>query len=168
MADIDPELLEGFLEESKKITVELLEILENLEGSPENVAELANFGNQVDRIMGGAKSIAIMVPNNHALHLIADYSELCKIVGYKGSQIKNNEQFFEIVVALLLDATETLEILLNGIDKPISTLKSIFTHTFVERLKWVSHQFGEGFSQTVDSQKLGQDEIDKLMSKLGL
>ena len=167
MADIDPELLEGFLEESRKLTQNLLQILEDLEGSPEKVSDLANYGNQVDRVMGGAKSLAIMVPVTHALHMISDYAELCKIVGYKGSQIRNNEQFFNIVVALLLDATETLVLLLDRIHEPTEALRKTFSDTFVERLKWVSHQFGDGYAQTVQSQKLGQDEIDKLMSKLG-
>lgn len=167
MADIDPELLEGFLHEARMISKELLEILESLDGAPEKVTDLANFGNQVDRIMGGAKSLAIMVPPTNSLHMIADYAELCKIVSYKGSQIRNNEQFFNIVIALLLDATETLYLLLERVDQPISMLRQSISNTFIERLKWVSHQFGEDFAQTVQSQKLDQAEIDKLMSKLG-
>lgn len=170
MADIDPELLNGFLHEARQLTKQLLDILDELEDSPERVGDLANYGNLVDRVMGGAKSLAIMVPDTHALHVISDYSELCKIVGYKGSQILNNDRFFNIVVALLLDATETLSLLLERVDQPVSMLRQSFSDTFIERLKWVSHQFGDGFSQTVqskDNQKMTQNEIDKLMSKLG-
>ena len=104
--------------------------------------------------------------------MISDYAALCKAVGYKASQITDNEQFFDICVALLLDATETLEVLLERIHEPIMDLKKSITQAFVERLRWASEQFTEGYSMSVDTgaagNKMKQSEIDDLLKKLGL
>ncbi len=92
---IDKEIVEDFVSESKSLIEELVDLLESIEGDFSQVKKLADYGNNVDRIMGGAKSLALMADADHALHMIADYSDLCKAVGYKASQIKDNEQFFE-------------------------------------------------------------------------
>jgi hypothetical protein len=126
--------------------------------------------------MGGAKSLALMAPPEHAIHLIADYSALCKAVGYKASQITDNEKFYDICVAILLDATETLQVLLDKIYEDIPQLKEEIPEAFLERLRWVSQQFNESYSMSVglgkadkqDEAKMKQSEIDDLLKKLGL
>ena len=152
---------------------DLIELLENIEGDFSQVQKLADYGNNVDRIMGGAKSLALMVSEDHALHMISDYAALCKAVGYKASQIQNNEKFFDIAVALLLDATETLNLLLDNINLPASVLRQNIPAAFIDRLRWVSNQFNESFSASVDTgaagkKKMVQTEIDDLLKKLGL
>lgn len=171
---IDKEIVEDFVSESKTLIEELIELLENIEGDPTQVKKLADYGNNVDRIMGGAKSLALMAPPDHALHMISDYSALCKAVGYKASQLKNNESFYNTCVAILLDATETLETLLERIHTPSATLKETIPQAFIDRLRWVSNQFSAEFRESVDSTgtvndgKLAQTEIDDLLKKLGL
>merc|ERR1711976_794029 len=103
------ELLVEFKSESKDLISELMTILEDLEDDPGKVKDLENYGQIVDRIMGGAKSLAMAVDDSETLNRIRTYAELCKAVGYKGSQIEGNEEFANIVIALLLDATEMLE-----------------------------------------------------------
>lgn len=169
---IDKEIVEDFVTESKTLIEDLIELLENIEGDFSQVQKLAEYGNNVDRIMGGAKSLALMVNEDHALHMISDYAALCKAVGYKASQIQNNEKFFDISVALLLDATETLNLLLDNIMLPVSVLRQNIPAAFIDRLRWVSNQFNESFSASVDTgadkKKMAQTEIDDLLKKLGL
>lgn len=169
---IDKEIVEDFVNESKSLIEELIDLLESIEGDFSQVLKLADYGNNVDRIMGGAKSLAMMAPPDHALHMISDYAALCKAVGYKASQITDNEQFYDVCVALLLDATETLSALLNNIHKDGKLLKETIPQAFIERLRWVSNQFSEAYSMSVGTgtapQKLKQSEIDDLLKKLGL
>lgn len=169
---IDKEIVEDFVGESKTLIDELIDLLEGIEGDFSQVSKLADYGNNVDRIMGGAKSLALMAPPDHALHMISDYAALCKAVGYKASQIKENEKFFDICVALLLDATETLSALLGRIHEDGKILRETIPQAFIERLRWVSHQFSEEYSMSVGAgvapQKLKQSEIDELLKKLGM
>lgn len=171
---IDKEIVEDFVNESKSLIEELIDLLESIEGDFSQVLKLADYGNNVDRIMGGAKSLALMAPPEHALHTISDYAALCKAVGYKASQITDNEQFFNICVGLLLDATETLSTLLNNIHQEEKVLRETIPQAFIERLRWVSHQFSEAYSISVgtgtgpSAQKMKQSEIDDLLKKLGL
>ena len=168
---IDKEIVADFVSESKDLLQEGLDLLENIEGDFSQVEKLADYGNCVDRIMGGAKSLALMAPPEHALHMISDYAALCKAVGYKASQISENEQFFNICVGLLLDATETLDGLLDRIDTDSKVLKSTLPQAFIERVRWISQQFSEEYRESVDaggSKKMSQSDIDDLMKKLGL
>lgn len=168
---LDREIVEDFVSESKSLIEELVEMLESIEGDSLQKDRLVDYGNGVDRIMGGAQSIALLAPKNHALHMISDYSALCKAVGYKASQINNNPQFYDICVALLLDATEMLSELIANIDKTVDVLKKNLPQAFIERLRWVSQQFSEGYSASVSAQgeiNLDQGSIDDLLKKLGL
>lgn len=169
---IDKEIVEDFVNESKSLIEELIDLLESIEGDFSQVQKLADYGNNVDRIMGGAKSLAMMAPPDHAIHMISDYAALCKAVGYKASQITDNEQFYDVCVALLLDATETLSALLSNIHQDGKLLKETIPQAFIERLRWVSNQFSEAYSMSVGTgtapQKLKQSEIDDLLKKLGL
>lgn len=169
---IDSEIVEDFISESKTLIEEMTDLLEGIEGDYSQVSRLAEYGNNVDRIMGGAKSLALAAPADHALHMISDYAALCKAVGYKASQIKNNQQLYDICVALLLDATETMDTLLDNIHKEGKVLREIIPVAFIERLRWVSNQFSEEYSSSVgagDSEKqLQQSDIDDLLKKLGL
>lgn len=168
---IDKEIVEDFVTESKNLIHQALELLEGIEGDFSQVKKLADYGNNVDRIMGGAKSLALMAPPNHALHIISDYAELCKAVGYKASQINDNPQFYDVCVALLLDATESLDTMLDRTDDNADIIKKDLPQAFIDRVRWVSNQFSEGYRSSVDStgsQKMDQSEIDALMKKLGL
>ncbi|WII70886.1 hypothetical protein QJS83_10480 [Bdellovibrio sp. 22V] len=160
------------MSESKTLIEELIDLLEGIEGDFSQVLKLADYGNNVDRIMGGAKSLAMLAPPDHALHMISDYAALCKAVGYKASQITDNEQFFDVCVAVLLDATETLSTLLSNIHEDGKVLRETIPQAFIERLRWVSSQFSEAYSMSVGTgatpQKLKQSEIDDLLKKLGL
>ena len=166
--NLDESILKEFVEESKSLIAQSLEILEEVESEPSKVKLLETFGNNVDRIMGGAKSLALMVDKKHPLHFVADYCALCKAVGYKSSQISRNESFLMICVALLLDATETLKEMVDKLaaDQPVE--RSALSNTFLDRLRWISEQFGKDVRETVGQKKLDQNDINALLKKLGI
>jgi hypothetical protein len=166
----DKEIVKEFVSESKNLIHLLVALLESIEGDFSRVKKLADYGNMVDRIMGGAQSLAMLVPPDHALHVISDYASLCKAVSYKASQISGNQQLFDVSVALLLDGTETLEQLLAEIDQRADYLKQKIPGAFIERLRWVSSQFSSDYDSSVGGgqNKMTQSEIDQLMKKLGL
>lgn len=172
MTDDNNEIVKDFVDESKGLIHELVELLESIEGDYSQVNKLAEYGNKIDRIMGGAKSIALLLPEDHAVHMIADYTGLCKAVGYKASQVKNNEQLYDIIVALLLDATETLDGMMSRLHISANDLKKSISNTFLERVRWVSDQLSDDLNASVDTGasggKMAQDEIDEMLRRLGL
>lgn len=171
---VDEQIVADFQVESKNLIDQMTEILDLCEGDFEKVKDLERFGQTVDRIMGGAKSLGVMFSDqSHVIHQIGDYAAICKAVGYKASQIKDNPQFFDICVALLQDATETLDEMVESVtDAQTLSMKQILSKTFLERLKWVSAQFGNEYRESVEvnqnAGKLNQSEIDDLLKKLGL
>lgn len=165
---LDSEILNDFISESKSLIEISLETLIEIEEDPSLRKKLAEYGNSIDRIMGGARNLAIMADGNHPLNFVADYAALCKAVGYKASQLDNNPQFYFVCVALLLDATETMLEMLNNLHDETHSFKNFISETFLERLKWVSEQFGKDYRETVGDKGLAQNEIDDLLKKLGL
>lgn len=168
------EIVLEFKQESVELTEGLLETLEDLEGDFSKVKNLEQFGQIVDRIMGSARNVAMIAENPEYITNIANYAELCKVVGYKGSQIDKNESFFNIVVALLLDATEMLLEILQALGTDgEKSIKEYLNATFLDRLKWISEKFEENVRATVavekkTGQKASQSEIDDLLKNFGL
>jgi hypothetical protein len=173
MSQLDPEILRDFQAESKDLVDQMIEILEKCEGDFSQVKSLEQYGLFVDRIMGGAKSLAMSISDkNHIIHQIGDYCAICKAVGYKASQIKDNEHFYDVVVALLLDASEMLPKMLDLVGSN-QNLNTVLSKTFVERVKWVSEKFGAEYRSSVEvnknaPKKMDQGDIDDLLKKLGL
>lgn len=170
--NIDNEILKEFQDESKNLIAKMIVILNDCEGDFLQVKSLEQYGQNVDRIMGAAKNLAMQADPSHLIHKIADYAAICKAVGYKSSQIKGNEQFYDICVALLQDGTEVLQAMINGLSQTVE-IKDLFTKTFLERLRWVSEQFSEDVRGSIDPKKgsgnkLSQDDIDDLLRKLGI
>lgn len=166
------DIIKEFVIESKSVIKDSTAVLDKVEGEMVQSKKLQEYGNLVDRIMGGAKSIAATAPPDHAVNLLSDYAALCKAVGYKASQITDNEQFFDICVALLQDATETLDSLLDNLDKSPIELRNLISNAFLERLRWVSNKFSKEYNASVGvsnsgAKSLEQSEIDNLMNKMG-
>ncbi len=174
MTNLDKDILEDFVQESKEIVEDLLNILEQADGDFTKVRTLEDYGQKVDRIMGGAKGLGQLADEKHPIHWVADYSAVCKAVGYKSSQIVGQEDFYNICVALLLDATENLMILINNLDSTTEEIKQILPQTFLDRLQWVAQKFSADYRMSVAAapeakqKPMDQSEIDILMKKLGI
>lgn len=171
------EILKDFVKETKSLIAQMQETLQDAEEDLTLAQGLESYGQMVDRIMGGARIIALdMKDKNHPIHKVADYTGICKAVGYKTSQIKDNAGFYQVCVAFLMDATDILEELMNQIEKGTTNLnmKEIMSQTLIDRLKWVSGKFSSEYRESVEIKsdskvtKMTQDEIDKLIAKLGL
>lgn len=168
-------ILKDFYKESKELINELIEQLGVCEEDFSQVKGLETYSQKVDRIMGSAKTLSLqMGEQKELMSKIGDYSALCKTVAYKASQIKNNENFYNVCVALLFDATEMLGSLIESAHagSKESSIKSLFSQTFIDRLKWISEQFGAEYSSSISvhkrTSKMSQPEIDDLLKKLGL
>lgn len=167
------EIVVDFKQESKDLINELHDILDDIEGEFSQKQRLEEFGQIVDRIMGSAKSLEMVFDDPTQIEKIGKYAELCKLVGYKASQIEENEQFFDIVVALLMDATDMLEEMTEtlGTEKEKSIQETLST-TFLDRLQWVSQHFDQNTRASVGvetgEKKPGQEDIDALLKAMGL
>jgi hypothetical protein len=168
------ELLSDFKQESTGLVDQLVEILDEIEEDFLLRVKLEEYGQIVDRIMGGANSLTMAVENNTVVQ-IGKYAELCKVVGYKGSQIEQDEHFYTIVVALLLDATEMLQQMVVGLGTAQEkSAKDILTDTFLDRLRWIDKRFGQDVRASVevkekeDKKSMDQSEIDDLLKQLGV
>jgi hypothetical protein len=151
----------------------MLEILHQCEGNISQVKSLEKYANFADRIMGAARSIGISGGiESKQLNMLGDYAGICKIVGYKAALISDNDQFYEICVALLIDGTEVLLSMLVGLQSGKLQVKQMISQTFIDRLRWISSHFGHNYSASVDihkgqNTKLNQGDIDDLLKKLG-
>lgn len=167
MSNIDQDIVKDFMVESKVLLRDLVDLLEKIEGDFSQVLRLGEYAQKVDRIAGGAKGLALMMPPEHVIHMVADYAALCRVVGERASQINGNPQLYDVCVALLLDATEALSEGVGALEKVrlADELKNLLPKTFSERLRWFLNKFAADSKKV---QKLDQNEIDNLLKKLGM
>jgi chemotaxis protein histidine kinase CheA len=135
------EIIVDFKVESKDLIKQMLQVLNEIEGEFDKREKLETFGQVVDRIMGGADTLVMVLNDSEQIVTVARYAQMCKLVGYKASQLEN-EPLYNIVIAFLLDAVEMLEKIVDrlGTDREID-LKTALPKTFLDRLKWVANKF---------------------------
>ncbi len=157
------EILVEFKSETKDLVAQMMNILLSVEDSPEEIAQLENYGQLVDRIMGSAQTLALSSPDLLTVEAIGKYSALCKIVGYKGSQIGADTALAPIVLAFLLDATEQLERMVDRVDVPGVLDQGEFDDTFKDRLSWIAEKFDQNLraSLKIHSTKSPANQADK-------
>ena len=162
------EIVDGFCEESNELLGQLEDALDILEDDPSNTAQLEQFGQIIDRVMGAAKSIGA--------DEIATFCELGKVIGYKSSQT-DDLPLLNVVVAVLFDAVDLLEKMVEKLQTGSEKqLEGLNTKAFVSRLNWLSSKFKDIERASVTYKKegvgaennLSQNSIDDLMASLGL
>jgi hypothetical protein len=166
------EILVEFLNESKQLTEELIPILEKVEEDPTHYKEFDTFGQIIDRIMGGAAVLALDRPAGDPVHMIAKFTELCKVIGYKASQV-NNPELATITASFLIDASETLLELYEQIKSgQAGSIGEYLTETFLDRLKWLAKKFDDSLSGSIavtkESAASAQDDIDAILKQMGM
>ena len=165
------EILEGFQSESRELISQLLGVLEDIEGKSAQFQRLEEFGQVVDRIMGAAKTLAELDVCTKEMEKIGAFSELCKVISYKCSQVGNNESLFNIVVAFLMDASDTLLEIIDSLSTKAKNIdmNSFISDTFLDRLKWLSTQFDANLRATVGTTKtVAQSQIDDILKQMGV
>lgn len=167
---MDEEILGFFKEESLELVERMTEILEEVEENLEENQKLEEYGQLVDRIMGAAKSLGIQEGDEDFKH-ISSYSELCKLIGYKAAQLKENSEFCNIVVAFLLDATDMLEKYISSVGEK-KDMNELHSSVFLERLRFIADKFDKNLhgSVAIDKKTTGstQEQIDELLKKMGV
>lgn len=166
----ESDLVKEFIQEAHTIIQECLDLLDELEQTPDQFKSLDIYGNKMDRIMGTAENIRFLYPEKTSLVLIHDYTKICKTVAYNATAIQNNPAFVITVIGFLLDATELLLHLIEKCESPIEELKSQLKTTFIDRLKWISSKFSESYKGSVGLGRDGmsQDSINDLLKKMGV
>lgn len=131
MEDLDQEILDGFLEESFEIAVKLRDYLDAF-SQTSNPKNFENYGQNIDRIMGAAKSIGLM-----------ELGELCllgKELGYKASQVKDVHQQMSLQSHLSQLLRQMEKVL--GLLKKHKPEKDPETAPLIKKLKEVSKKLG--------------------------
>ena len=166
----DQDLVKDFIDESKKLIDECMDLLEELEQKPQQYKSLDVYGNKMDRIMGTSDNIKFLFPEKTAFSLITDYTKICKRVAYNTTMISNNLSFVTTVISFLMDATETLALLIRKCEATAEEAKSQINPAFIERLKWLSGKFKEDYKGSVGLGRdaMNQDSINDLLKKMGL
>jgi hypothetical protein len=166
------EILKEFQTESMKLLVQMKPVLELCEGDLSQALRLEDYGNFVDRIMGGAKNMALAISNpDHVIHQVALYSNVLKVVSYKTAQIRDNDAFYDVCSAFLIDANEVLdEMIRRLLVFSHDSTKAQINQRIIERLQWISSKFSAEYRASVDTSKgrMKQNEIDELLKKLGV
>lgn len=171
------EILVEFTGESKQLITTLMDLLESIEGDYSQYNRLEEYGQVVDRIMGGVKSVAMSFAESHFIHDFSRYAELCKLISYKASQVSNNQNLFDVTVAFLLDATEMLDTMNSELsEQQEQTAKEYLSKAFLDRLKWLANQFDASLRASVaineptvqDDTNAMQKQIDDLLKQLGV
>lgn len=169
MIDInDPDMKEiviEFCDESDELLEDLRDILDEFEDHPEEPKHLEKFGQTVDRIMGAAKTLG--------LKEIGHLCQMGKIIGYKGSQAKE-QPLQEVTGGVLFDLCDLLEVLLLNIREG-SDEHDYNLEAFKGRLQWLASKFKhiDRASCSFDEQEAKKEatkttaELDRLISQFG-
>jgi hypothetical protein len=158
------EILEGFREETKGLLQELGDILEEVEEDLSKNQKLEDFGQRIDRIMGAAKTLNVDFPHP-VFNDVGAFAEVCKIVGYKASQLKNQPDFCNIVVAFLLDAVDVLNQIVDQLKPHNKTdINQLIPKTFLDRLRFIASKFDTSLRATLGSTASSEPKLDSQKS----
>lgn len=136
------DLLSEFKAESLSLIDQMVVLLESCEAGTGTHAEVEQFGLFADRIMGMAKQLLIsqrIRPRD--LNLISQFSQLCKILGYKSAQLGLHDGLWPIAIGVLLDSSEELKRLIQGLHQDTAPEVGAPTAPLLTRLEWLNDQF---------------------------
>lgn len=161
------EIVIEFCNESDELLEQLRDTLDEFEDKPENHKLLEEFGQTVDRIMGASKTLGL----NDLGHLC----QMGKIIGYKGSQVKERP-LQEISGGVLFDLCDLIEVLLNNIREGKED-HDFNLEAFKGRLQWLASKFkhiersscsfDEEQAKQTQTSKTTTAELDRLINQFG-
>lgn len=167
---LDPEIVEGFKEETTQLMQELTQVVEKLEDQSDEFpsALLEEFAQKIDRIMGTAKTLSQMDPGHEGLVILAKFGELCKATGYKAAASKC-VPLVPIFAAFWADTVDTIEDIVKNFEdeEKIKKITQEFSPVIHKRLEWLAKQV---MTLTKDSgnEQQSQIQVDALLQSLGL
>lgn len=170
MAAFDPALLSEFLRETYRLLDECETLLEQIESDFTQAPRLEEFSNKIDRVMGAAKSLALMAEPQHPMHIIGDITGLCKVLSQRASNVSSQQRLFEVTIAFLLDAVEITRNLTKTLEDPQASVSTELKNVMVARTKWISDVYKTLPKDLLDippEDRLAQDDVDAIIKKLG-
>ncbi|MBX3019201.1 MAG: hypothetical protein KF767_15045 [Bdellovibrionaceae bacterium] len=172
MSAQDLKLMNEFRGRAQPLIVQMTGILEEVEGQLPSAARLTEFARIIDLIHQTSRTLGQGADNlMHPIHRIGDYALICRAVAQQTAEITENQTLFDTAVALLMDATEVLNEMVEmkgeGKEDPV---RKFLNQKLVERLQWLNYQFRGMIpkSKIPEDKKLNQGDIDDLLKKLGV
>ena len=164
---LDKEILTDFQAETKGLLEELTEVVEKLEEASGAfpAAELAEFSQKIDRVMGAAQTMSSLEAGHAGLERIGAIAQICKSLGYKAIECKAVTlvplfaAFWADTLDVLAELVETL-----GDDAANKAKAAAFAAVLQNRLTWLS---GKVQTSAGGVNLQSQAEIDEILAKLG-
>lgn len=180
---MDLEILEGFREEANQILKELATVVEGLDETTTEfpAALLTEFAQKIDRIMGAAKTLSMESPDHVGLKRIGQIAEICKVLGYKASEIKRLS-IIPVFAAFWADTLDAISELIEALEdeKESSAIAGRFSLVLEKRLRWLSDKLtalnpkasgtlssGSG-ADAAPSAPASQIDVDELLKGFGI
>lgn len=135
------EILKEFEAESKTIVQDALLILNGILENLDQYRDLSIYSNAIDRIMGGAATVAIEYKPDHPLHLVKEYTLVCKVLSLQLAESDSNRELLKSCVALLVEATKIVEKLLRNLHLSGTEIFSVIPQNFIGNFNKISDQF---------------------------
>ncbi len=139
---LDKDILDGFRGESTSLISELNPVVEKIEESGETFPNesILEFSQKIDRVMGAAKTIAMMEPEHPGLISKGKLCELAKVIGYKAMQAKDNKMV-PVLGAFFADTVETLQELVDALEDEVESAEITKNYEKITkgRLEWLAN-----------------------------
>lgn len=137
------DLMNEFKSESEDLVNQMIGILESCESGASGPVAMEDFGQLADRMMGGARQLVSNLGGDHSsLTSVAKFTQLCKLLGYKASQLGPTSALLPVSVGVLLDASEELRTMIVNLKEQDGGGSAVVSTALLERLKWLNEQFG--------------------------
>ena len=156
---MEDEIFRVFIADSTTILEAAIAILTEVEENPQEFLKLTVYSNAIDRVMGGAATVAMSFEQDHAVNLVRDYAAACKSLSLQVQEVSGNAELFRTLVALLLDATEVLGRILGNLNLSTSDIKKVIPQNSIERVKVISDAFKK--VKKIES----QSDLDQVLKK---
>ncbi|MBS1985817.1 MAG: hypothetical protein JST16_16785 [Bdellovibrionales bacterium] len=140
---LDEDIIIEFRNESQAVLGELLNIVEKIEDDETDPALFSEFAQKIDRIMGAAKTLAMVEPDHQGLAALSHLCELCKRLGYKVAEI-NDPKLAPMVGGFWADVLEVIQNLLRNLSNVEQSriIAEGFPKVLQKRLEWLTQKVG--------------------------
>jgi chemotaxis protein histidine kinase CheA len=141
---VDEEILGYFMEETAQLLSELEATVESIEDAGEDrfpEAELRDFAQKIDRVMGAAKTLDTGSSGNVGVAFLGKVSEACKGMGYQAIALKR-APLIPVFAAFWAETIEVLSEVVSGLKDPDATRQAVEKHgaRLQSRLNWLAER----------------------------
>ncbi len=141
---MDPEILKFFMEETSQLLQDLEGVLERIEEAGEErfpEAELREFAQKIDRVMGAAKTLDAETPGSPGVAFVANVCEACKGMGYQAAALKRGN-LIPVFVGFWAETLEILTEVTAALNDPRAAAAAVASHSsrLQARLAWLAER----------------------------